>query len=106
VLVAWDRATAAVGRAGVPASRAMTPVEWASATSAVLPVAARPMRELAETVEAVVYGPPDTVDLDAEGPYGSTVARECSAWSHQVEEIANETLATRTRVVDYFVNWN
>ncbi|HEY3484703.1 MAG TPA: transglutaminaseTgpA domain-containing protein [Ilumatobacteraceae bacterium] len=102
VVDAWARATRAARSVGVPGRASMTPHEWARATAGAIPVAARPMTELATTVEAVAFAPPGRIDVGSTGPYGTSIARECSAWSHQIEEIAQDTYSTRERVVRYF----
>jgi transglutaminase-like putative cysteine protease len=99
---AWWRAADAVRRAGVQASPAMTPRQLASETGRVLPVAARPMWSLAETIDVVTFAAPDAIDLDAVGPYGSNVVRDCTAWARQVEEIADDTMTPRDRIRRYF----
>lgn len=105
VALAWKRATRAARCAGVSAGPSATTLEWAAATAAALPVAARPMRSLAETVEAVAFAPPGTVDLESVGPLGTNLARECTAWSRQIDALAREQLDLRNRVIGYFVWW-
>ena len=102
VVDAWARATRAARSVGVPGRASMTPHEWARATAGAIPVAARPMTELATTVEAVAFAPPGRIDVGSIGPYGTSIARECSAWSRQIEEIAQDTYSARERVVRYF----
>jgi hypothetical protein len=102
---AWARATNALRLAGVAGRPSMTTREWATATAAVLPVAARPMWSLSGIVDAITFGTPGMVDLDAVSPYGGSVARDCAAWSRQVEEIVSETLTPRERFVRYVTDW-
>jgi hypothetical protein len=83
----------------------MTTREWATATATVLPVAARPMWSLSGVVDSVTFGTPDMIDLEAVGAYGSSVARDCTAWAHQIEEIVAETLTPRERFVRYATDW-
>lgn len=105
VLFAWRRATRSATAAGVRASGSMTPSEWAVATSTVLPLATRPMRSLATTVDAVMYAPPGTVDLDQVGHYGESVTRDCLAWARQVDSIAADTLTIGGRIARYAAFW-
>ena len=102
VVDAWARATRAARSVGVPGRASMTPHEWSRATAQAIPVAARPMASLAEMVETVAFAPPGRIDVGTTGPYGTSIARECSAWSHQIEEIAQDTFSTRERLVRYF----
>jgi transglutaminase-like putative cysteine protease len=102
VINAWRRATHAARDSGVRATAAMTPQEWARATAKTLPMAARPMRSLADIVDAVLFGAPGTIDLESAGPLGTTVARDCGAWAHQVEAMAVDLLPLRQRVMRYF----
>jgi transglutaminase-like putative cysteine protease len=103
---AWWRAMDAVGRAGVETTPAMTPRQVASATGRVLPVAARPMWSLAETIDLVMFGSPGSIDLETVGPYGSSVARDCATWARQIEEVADETMTPRDRLRRYFTVWS
>ena len=64
----------AAEQAGVGGAPSMTPREWAAATGAQLPVAARPMASLAEIVDRVSFAPPGSIDLEHAGAYGSTLA--------------------------------
>jgi transglutaminase-like putative cysteine protease len=103
---AWWRAIDAVRRAGVETTPAMTPRQVASATGRVLPVAARPMWSLAETIDLVMFGSPGSIDLETVGPYGSSVARDCATWARQIEEVADETMTPRDRLRRYFTVWS
>jgi transglutaminase-like putative cysteine protease len=102
VHAAWNRARHAAEEAGVGGTPAMTPLEWASATAAALPVAARPMSSLAEIVCRVSFAPPGSIDLERAGAYGSTLRHDCELWSNQIDRIANDTLSTRQRIRRYF----
>lgn len=106
VIDAWRRATLAARDAGVRATASMTPQEWATATARTLPIAARPMHSLADTVDAVAFGAPGTVDLATPGPLGITLARDCGAWAHQVESVATDGLPVRRRIVRYFTEFD
>jgi hypothetical protein len=83
----------------------MTPGQVATATAAVLPVAARPMWSLARTVDVVTYARPGTLDLEAVGPYGSSVVRDCASWARQVDEVADDSMSTGERIRRYFTEW-
>jgi transglutaminase-like putative cysteine protease len=102
VINAWRRATRAARDSGVRATTAMTPQEWARATAKTLPMAARPMHALADIVDAVLFAAPGTIDLESTGPLGTTVARDCGSWAHQVEAMAVDLLPLRQRVMRYF----
>ena len=105
IVHAWERATSSLRLAGVAGRPSMTTREWATATATVLPVAARPMWSLSGVVDSVTFGTPGMIDLDAVGPYGSSVARDCTAWAHQIDEIVAETLTPRERLVRYATDW-
>lgn len=83
----------------------MTSSEWAIATANQLPVAARPMRSLAEIVDRVTYSPPGSIDLDRTGTFGATLGNDCELWSEQVSRIAIDTLTPWRRVRRYFSTW-
>lgn len=102
---AWRSAVRAVTDAGVAVRPSMTRSQVAAATADVLPVAARPMRALAETMDSVVFGPPGTVDLERTGPYGETVTRNCQVWAHQIDGITADRLPMRTRLGRYVAFW-
>ena len=104
VFAAWLRARRAAVRAGVRGADSMTASQWASATATQLPVAARPMGELAEVVDSVVYGRPGSVDLDQAGSFGKTLGQDCDLWAAQVERIAVERLNTTQRLRRYFTD--
>ena len=82
----------------------MTASQWASATASQLPVAARPMSELAGVVDAVVYGRPGLVDLGQAGSYGKTLGHDCDLWAAQVERIAVDQLTTSQKLRRYFTD--
>ncbi len=104
VFAAWARARRAAVRAGVRGADSMTASQWASATATQLPVAARPMGELSEVVDAVVYGRPGSVDLDRAGSFGKTLEHDCDLWAAQVERIAGDRLTTTQRCRRYFTD--
>lgn len=105
VKAAWGRARRAAETAGVGGHPAMTAREWAAATAAQLPVAARPMASLAEIVDVVSFSRPGSVDLERAGAYGSTLRHDCELWSHQITRIASDTLTTRQRLRQYFFEY-
>ena len=106
VQLAWIRARTAAQQAGVAGRDSMTSREWASATANQLPVAARPMRSLADMVDRVTYSPPGSVDLQRTGTFGATVSHDCELWSDQVNRIAVDTLTTSQRIKRYFTTWS
>ena len=106
VRAAWDRATRAAIQAGVTGRASMTVHEWATATAAELPVAARPMAALADVVDRVTFGRPDTVDLARQGTYGTTLGHDCELWADQIARIATDTLTGPQRVRRYFTTWS
>jgi transglutaminase-like putative cysteine protease len=105
IVHAWEHATQALRLAGVSGRPSMTTREWATATATVLPVAARPMWSLSGVVDTVTFGTPGMIDLEAVGPYGTSVARDCTAWAHQIDEIVVETLTPRERLLRYATDW-
>jgi transglutaminase-like putative cysteine protease len=105
IVHAWQRATSSLRLAGVSGRPSMTTREWATATATVLPVAARPMWSLSGVVDAVTFGTPGMIDLEAVGPYGTSAARDCTAWAHQIDEIVAETLTPRERLLRYATDW-
>lgn len=104
VISAWDRARTAAVEAGVAGTSSMTPHEWATATATVLPVAARPMASLADTVDRVVFAPPGALDLERRGTLGDRISDDCSLWADQVRRIAIDTLSTPQRIRRYFTD--
>lgn len=102
---AWWRARTAAEQAGVDGVASMTPREWAAATGAVLPVAARPMASLAEIFDRVSFAPPGSIDLERAGAYGSSLRHDCELWSNQVAKIAGDTQTTPQRIKQYFTDW-
>ncbi len=102
---AWVHATIAAEHAGVTGQRSMTAREWASATANQLPVAARPMRSLAEVVDRVTFARAESIDLDRPGTFGSSMTHDCELWSQQICRIAADTLNTRQRVRRYLTDW-
>ena len=106
VQAAWDRATRAAMQAGVTGRLSMTVHEWATATAAELPVASRPMAALADVVDRVTFGPPDSVDLERQGAYGTTLGHDCELWADQIARISTDTLTGPQRIRRYFTSWS
>jgi transglutaminase-like putative cysteine protease len=105
VLRAWVTATMAAQQAGVNGHQSMTTREWAAATAGQLPVAARPMRALAEVVDRVTFARAGTIDLDRPGTFGSSMTHDCELWSQQIRRIASDTLNNRQRIRRYLTDW-
>lgn len=105
VHAAWDRALRSAVQAGVTGRASMTVHEWAAATAAELPVAARPMTALADVVDRISFGRPNTVDLERQGAYGSTLGHDCELWADQIGRIATDTLTVPQRIRRYFTTW-
>ena len=105
VTAAWQRARAAAVDAGVAGSPSMTPTEWTAATAAVMPVAARPMRSLAEVVDLVMFAPPGEVDFEHRGTFGDSIADDCDLWASQIDKITTDTLTTPRRIERYFTDY-
>ncbi|MFK8023644.1 MAG: DUF3488 and transglutaminase-like domain-containing protein [Ilumatobacter sp.] len=101
----WDRAIAAVSETGVEATRDLTPTEAALATAAAFPVAARPMRSLAEAVTIVEYAPSGSTWLDSDATFGRTALENCASWCRQVERAVADTMGPAARVKRYFTTW-
>jgi hypothetical protein len=104
VAAAWLRACRAASLAGVSGTPAMTSSEWARETANSIPIAARPMASLAESVDLVEFSPPEAFAGRAERL--ATLTSECELWSKQIHEIATDTLSTTQRAREYFANWN
>ncbi|MEO6570818.1 MAG: DUF3488 and transglutaminase-like domain-containing protein [Ilumatobacteraceae bacterium] len=105
VHLAWASAVRSAQIAGVRGTAAMTPREWAQATSGHLAVASRPMRSLAEVVDQITFAPPDRIDLERTGALGDTLGRDCELWSEQIGRIANDTLTRSQRIRRYYLEW-
>ncbi len=103
---AWENARASAQLAGVAGAPSMTATEWAHATANRLPVAARPMRSLADLVDRVTYAPPGSIDLERIGTFGATVGQDSELWSEQVGRIAIDTLSPAQRIRRYFTAWH
>jgi transglutaminase-like putative cysteine protease len=102
IAAAWQRACAAASDVGVVGSPAMTATEWATATAAVMPVAARPMASLAEVVDLVSFARPDELDVERRGTFGDSIADDCELWATQIDKITTDTMTATQRVERYF----
>ena len=101
----WVNARSSAQLAGVAGTPSMTAIEWARATADQLPVAARPMRSLADLVDRVTYAPPGSVDLERVGTFGATVGQDSELWADQIDRIALDTLSPAQRIRRYFTVW-
>ncbi|WP_420450464.1 transglutaminaseTgpA domain-containing protein [Ilumatobacter sp.] len=102
----WDRATGAIGEKGLGPTRALTPVETASATSRVFPIAARPMTSLAEVVTEASYAPDGQERLTRRSKFGTTTLQNCASWCRQVERAVDNSLPPLARIRRYFTVWS
>jgi transglutaminase-like putative cysteine protease len=102
---AWARARTAAEQAGVDGRPSMTSREWAQATASQLPVAARPMRSLAELVDQVTYSPPGSIELERTGRYGATLSHDSELWAEQITHIATDELTQMQRIRRHFTTW-
>jgi transglutaminase-like putative cysteine protease len=50
--------------------------------------------------------PPDAVDLERHGAYGTTLGHDCELWADQIARIATDTLSGPQRVRRYFTTWS
>ncbi len=82
----------------------MTATEWSTATAAVVPVAARPMRSLADVVDRVTFAPAEEVDLDRRGTFGDRLSDDCELWASQIDRIVVDSLPTSARLKRYFTD--
>ncbi len=99
----WSRAIGAVEATGFRADRSLTPIEQARAASPRLPVAARPLKSLAElTTQAVFSTAKDVAELKV-----PTTAAEGGPrrWARQVERIATDSMTAAGRAKRYFTVW-
>ncbi len=100
----WRRALGAVEATGYRVDPTLTPLEQARAVSPRLPVAARPLRSLAEVATAATYATPDEIahlaDPQLTGEPGPR------RWCRQVERIAEDAMTTSGRIRRYFTVWS
>ena len=103
VTTLWRRALGAVEATGCRLDPSLTPLEQARAISPRLPVAARPLKSLAEVATAATYATADEIAqlADAEVP-GEPGPRR---WCRQIERVAEESMTAGGRVRRYFTVW-
>ncbi len=99
----WWRALGAVEATGCRVDPTLTPLEQARAVSPRLPVAARPLKSLAEAATAATYATDEEVrhlgDAQAAGEPGPR------RWCRQVERIAADSMTTGGKLRRYFTVW-
>ena len=99
----WWRALGAVEATGCRVDPTLTPLEQARAVSPRLPVAARPLKALAEAATAATYATDEEVrhlgDAQAAGEPGPR------RWCRQVERIAADSMTTGGKLRRYFTVW-
>jgi transglutaminase-like putative cysteine protease len=103
VAALWHRALGAVEATGCRIDPTMTPLEQARAISPRLPVAARPLKSLAEVATAATYATDEEVAHLAD-PHiaGEPGPRR---WCRQVERIAEDSMTASGRLRRYFTVW-
>ena len=103
VATLWRRAMGAVVATGYRLDESLTPLEQARAVSPRLPVAARPLKSLAEIATTATYATSDEIaglaDLTRPGEPGPR------AWCRQIERVAEESMTTTGRLRRYFTVW-
>jgi hypothetical protein len=99
----WRRALGAVEATGLRVDPALTPLEQARAIAPRLPVAARPLKSLADVTTAATFAPPDELSsLVAPPTAGEPGPRR---WCRQIERIAEDSMTARGRIRRYFTVW-
>ncbi len=99
----WSRAIGAVEATGFRADPSLTPIEQARAASPRLPVAARPLKSLAElTTQAVFSTATDVAQLKVPATFAEGGPRR---WCRQVERIAADSMTAAGRAKRYFTVW-
>jgi transglutaminase-like putative cysteine protease len=104
VAALWRRALSAVEATGCRIDPALTPLEQARSISPRLPVAARPLRALAEVATAATYATPDEIAHLADPQIAGEPGPR--RWCRQVERIAEDSMTTSGRFRRYFTVWN
>ncbi|MGH9270957.1 MAG: transglutaminaseTgpA domain-containing protein, partial [Ilumatobacteraceae bacterium] len=100
----WSRAIGAVEATGYRPNPSLTPIEQARAASPRLPVAARPLKSLAElTTQAVFSTATDVAQLKVPATFAEGGPRR---WCRQVERIAADSMTAAGRVKRYFTVWH
>lgn len=99
----WTRAMSAIEATGLRADPSLTPIEQARAASPRLPVAARPLKSLAEVTTQAVFSPAtDVAELKIPATFAEGGPRR---WCRQVERIATDSMTAAGRVRRYFTVW-
>jgi transglutaminase-like putative cysteine protease len=101
----WRRSLIALEDVGVPQAPSDTPLETATATAQEFPIAARPIRSLAEVVTEAAYRPLGTDGYDVVGSYGSSTIRDCGNWCGQIERAVRDSITIPERIRRYFTRW-
>ena len=99
----WRRALGALEATGFRVDPSLTPNEQARAAAPRLPVAARPLKELAAVATAATYAPPDEVAGLAAQPHPGEPGP--TRWCRQIEHIAADSMTTGGRIRRYFTVW-
>ncbi len=99
----WTRALGAIEATGCRVDRSLTPLEQVTAIAPRLPMAARPLRSLAELTTIATYATDDELAAVAEAQVAGE--REPRRWCRQVERIAADSMTTIGRVRRYFTVW-
>ena len=99
----WRRALGAVEATGCTIDPSLTPLEQARSISPRLPVAARPLKSLAEVATAATYATPDEIAHLADPQIAGEPGPR--RWCRQVERIAEDSMTTAGRVRRYFTVW-
>ncbi|NND74398.1 MAG: DUF4129 domain-containing protein [Ilumatobacter sp.] len=108
IALLWRRATDALGEVGVRTKSSLTPEEHAVAAAAKFPIAARPMRSLAEALTTVTFAPGPGVaatyfpDFDQPDRHAASRVADCELWCRQIERAVNESISPLVRVRRYF----
>ncbi len=102
----WSRATSSLSDVGVRCRADLTPSEAATATSATFPLAARPMKSLAELVTQVAFAPDGHDRLGREGVLGTSTLQSATSWCRQVEQAVDDTVGPFGRLRRYFTIWS
>ncbi len=102
----WARATTSLADVGVRYQPDLTPVEAATATSAVFPLAGRPMQSLADVVTQVAFAPDGDDQLSKQGVLGTSTLQSATSWCRQVEQAVADSIGPIARVRRYFTVWS
>ena len=103
IAVLWRRALGAVEATGCRIDPTLTPIEQARAISPRLPVAARPLKSLAEVATAATYATADEIAHLADPQIAGEPGPR--RWCRQVERIAEDSMTTGGRLRRYFTVW-